>query len=776
MANFVHNEPTSLTTIQEKKMPEKFFALVEDDIEANFEVIASIANAIGAICLNQTGLDLFNSKPNMIPRLINLIVSKRHIEVMEDRENANIFGTAMDELVRHQPSIKEKVINAVLDCLRHINQKGAEWSIEKDEKLRKDWKGKDEPTHQIYSLALVDEKGQKSFTPPAKPLVTLSDLIMDEADRMSAKQDPATVNTAIASMDAMARFLEAFFQTPTHCKDFIRADGLDLILSFYELPCIPYNFSASFTADSLFNMMRMMVEMSSQGVLGAVVKEVRKSLAQTQVIWNQSKENNSGMLPLLMPGTEEELAEKNAVFRSIVALNVRLNLLTDLCQHLTYSGSRLPSTFLTLLNAKNDGEQTSILEDLGQLLQDVMWETLMLKASTPAPPAPKKEGNDKTTKPSTGLPEDIVTDVPGALGAHKKENEEVSESGLPESLKQNSLVLRYLASQMPACLNFLTHEVIRLLFRRTADSFYRSQANLAAEAIAKILACSLRWRDSPHPSNNLAFATMMIDYADGLMYDAKNGPMGANLNLIVAFDKAGGVERLLELFQRYTGEIDLHFEGDRKLAESDEDAIRLGHACGGLRVALHLMQTMVSGRSLTESPQLSYLSTTKDGFEPRKFLIKVRTLFLRAINSIWEKDWLFSLPLLINRWLVKIVLVILKAEHEEEPPEDLLSGGKGTGSTLSRAHLPPASASSLSGAIASLGHRFGGASPNNPLSGLSTPRPPTVADEARVAQLVEMGFPAASARRALQRTHNAPGAALEYLLTVSGPNERAWRS
>ncbi|KDN52289.1 DUF913-domain-containing protein [Tilletiaria anomala UBC 951] len=769
MANFVHNEPTSLATIQEKKLPEKFFEVVEEDIEANFEVIAAIPNAIGAICLNQTGLNLFNSKP-VVEKLIDLLVSDRHVEVLEDRENATMFGTAIDELVRHHPSVKDKVISSLLRALTKIIERGSEWSADKDQPPKNGPKlaGPQDTAPQIYDLEMVPasvESPADSFL-SRQPSVTLSDLIMDETETNTKKEDPATVNAAIAAMDAMARFLEGFFQTPAHCKDFVRADGLDLIFKFYELPCLPYNFCASFTADSLVALLRAMTEMSAHTVLGLLTKEVRKSLAATKHVWLESRNNGSGMIPLLSPRTKDEFVNSNQSFRQLVTLNARINLLSDLCQHFTYAGSRMPSTFLQNLNSTNVSAPTSLLEDLGQLLQDCMWENLMLKASTPSP-ASAEDKEMAAAKPTkfSGLSEDIIDEVPGASPSKKMEAEIGSKGAkshqlekLPEALKQNTTVLRYLASQIPACLNFLFHELVRLLFyRRNPDEFHKAQAATAATTVAKALSQSLVWRDSKNPCNDFAFATLMIDYVDGLIYDFKSSAHGGvHILVLSALEGAGGVDRLLEMFLRYAQEVDLHFEGERKIAESEEDVIRLGHACGGLRVCLHLMQNLVASKPLLDSPQLVIIQQGGvDSFNPSKFIVTVRARFLRAIKSVWDKDWLFSLPLLINRWLVKIVLVIVRGEGEEEEQTEKPSSS----SRLSVAGL----SGGLSVALAGL---TGARSPlASSLTGITTPHTPIVADETRVSQLSEMGFPTASARRALQRTHNSSSAALEYLLT-----------
>lgn len=38
MATFVHNEPTSLSVLQEAKLPEAFYDAIEEDVEPSAEV------------------------------------------------------------------------------------------------------------------------------------------------------------------------------------------------------------------------------------------------------------------------------------------------------------------------------------------------------------------------------------------------------------------------------------------------------------------------------------------------------------------------------------------------------------------------------------------------------------------------------------------------------------------------------------------------------------------------------------------------------------------
>ncbi|MCO5550876.1 hypothetical protein L7F22_004370 [Adiantum nelumboides] len=98
--------------------------------------------------------------------------------------------------------------------------------------------------------------------------MALADVIMDEADVYNRKDDALKEPNTVASyMDVTARFLEVLFQSSNHCKDFLRADGLDKLLSFYNLPCLSYNFASTVTADSMVHLLRYISEINPTSVI-----------------------------------------------------------------------------------------------------------------------------------------------------------------------------------------------------------------------------------------------------------------------------------------------------------------------------------------------------------------------------------------------------------------------------------------------------------------------------------------------------------------------------
>lgn len=132
MATFVHNEPTSLTIIQEIGLPEAFYKVVESGVEPSFEVIQAIPNALGALCLNQTGQDQLAARPSIIPGLLSIFTSERHLRVLQDKENAVLIGTSIDELIRHHPFLKAAVFEAVRSILGQIEDLGKSFIVPED--------------------------------------------------------------------------------------------------------------------------------------------------------------------------------------------------------------------------------------------------------------------------------------------------------------------------------------------------------------------------------------------------------------------------------------------------------------------------------------------------------------------------------------------------------------------------------------------------------------------------------------------------------------------
>ena len=88
------------------------------------KVIQSIPNAIGALCLNQAGQDQLATRPSVIPALFSIFTSEKHLRVLAEKESAGVYGASIDELIRHHPSLKGLVFDAIISVISKLEAMG----------------------------------------------------------------------------------------------------------------------------------------------------------------------------------------------------------------------------------------------------------------------------------------------------------------------------------------------------------------------------------------------------------------------------------------------------------------------------------------------------------------------------------------------------------------------------------------------------------------------------------------------------------------------------
>jgi E3 ubiquitin-protein ligase HUWE1 len=204
--------------------------------------------------------------------------------------------------------------------------------------------------------------------------------------------------------------------------------------------------------------------------------------------------------------------------------------------------------------------------------------------------------------------------------------------------------------------------------------------------------------------------------------------------LLTTFRQVGGLEALLDICRRCTAAIDQILNSPSRNKDEENELV---YAFSGLKVALGLLHPLVASKTLFDSVQTSMLITrdkpkdSPDYFEPHDFLVKLRASILPFIAEVWNTSWLPSAPLSVTKSVIQAMLEIMGADKEDYKADaaDPTAGTWAIGGAAPRRAAPPAP------------------------------------DENRIRQLCDMGFPRASAERALARTHNNVSAATEYLLS-----------
>ncbi|CDZ98238.1 E3 ubiquitin-protein ligase/Putative upstream regulatory element binding protein [Phaffia rhodozyma] len=768
VATFVHNEPTSLSVLQELKIPEAFYSCVEEDIEASAEVLFSIPNVIGALCLNQAGLDQLTARPEILPKLINTIISERHLKTLQEKENASQLGAYVDELVRHHPTLKDPLRNAVIGVIKKIQELGQE------EKT-------DEET--VYHIIPVDKSTETTpRTDPSPPSTaatgsgadvpisaTVPDVTTANAPSTSAvvstsspsgtpqaasgsldspnwgkkEGEPYTDNLVVQFIGSTARFLEGLFNNHTHCKDFIKADGLSLLLDLYAMPCIPYDFAGSQAADSLFALFRAMSEVNPNAVLSALLKPVRTSLDQTAEFWS-TLESTSKLSGLTDLPAGPELDKANDTFRKLVCLHGRIALLADMYRGVGFGHAKVATGFLQILTGP---EEATTFMDLGKLHRACLWENILIKATIPEavvavnPSHQGGGGNDVArgqTATVAGVPRDVLDDI-----SSMTEGKKVADLFAAPGSKRirNGKAFKYLVSQLPASLTNFNQAILKfLVFKRGNDAAHRKQALKTSKMVAQIMYDHMQWALNTDESIDrtclYAYGTLMIGFCTVILFDERPITQGSlQVMLLSALEYLGGLHSIIQIGQRYSDAFG-KIEPGTELA-----SLNNVHVFSGLKVTLRLLQILSGSKALFESSQTNALATRdkaatlEDDFDPYCFLVRIRLTILPFIRDIWQSDWILSssTPVTVSRPVVDTLLKIMAADAEVKPEAPTLPASLGLPSisTLLQQNRPP------------------------PPSNL-------------IQQLVDMGFSTHASTMALTRYNNNTTLAANFLLTNAG--------
>lgn len=130
---YVFQEPSLLFSLQDNGLTDVVLqALLKKDVPATREVLGSLPNVFSALCLNTRGLACF-AKYSPFDKLFKVLLSPVYLTAMKRRrssdpmgDTASNLGNAMDELMRHQPSLKTEATKSIIRLLEELVNMGTD--------------------------------------------------------------------------------------------------------------------------------------------------------------------------------------------------------------------------------------------------------------------------------------------------------------------------------------------------------------------------------------------------------------------------------------------------------------------------------------------------------------------------------------------------------------------------------------------------------------------------------------------------------------------------
>jgi E3 ubiquitin-protein ligase HUWE1 len=296
VTSFIFQEPSQLSSLQDNGLTDVLMhALLKKDVPAARDVLASLPNIFSALCLNTRGLENFMEyKP--FDKLFRVLLSPEYLPAMRRRRGtdtiygtASSLGNAVDELMRHQVSLRTEAMKSIITLLEQLVELGnnPKYCCQKphssssttttnkltdtirtqhrtvrttntanantagnDRNSSDDEYDDDEATNDEAPLANRSVP-PLSTTANISEIITNIPIILNQTLLSEKRSEDENIPIAVPLLDYITnimRFVEGVISNNTtddHGKEFVRLGGLKPLLDILQMKNLPIDFPSS---------------------------------------------------------------------------------------------------------------------------------------------------------------------------------------------------------------------------------------------------------------------------------------------------------------------------------------------------------------------------------------------------------------------------------------------------------------------------------------------------------------------------------------------------
>ncbi|XP_071332260.1 E3 ubiquitin-protein ligase HUWE1 isoform X11 [Trachinotus anak] len=701
---FVFQEPSLLSSLQDNGLTDVMLhALLIKDVPATREVLGSLPNVFSALCLNARGLHSFvQCQP--FERLFKVLLSPDYLPAMRRRrssdplgDTASNLGSAVDELMRHQPTLKTDATTAIIKLLEEICNLGRapEYICQKPSIQKADGTVTVPParsSHAAEEASSEDEEeeealhtfSQQQGEPESNRQSVPLELVVGTEERIPIPLMDYILN--------VMKFVESILSNNTtddHCQEFVNQKGLLPLVSILGLPNLPIDFPTSAACQAVAGVCKSILTLSHEP------KVLQEGLCQLDSILTSLEPLHR---PIEVPGGSVLLRElANAGHVTDATLSARA---TPLLHALTAAHAyilmfvhtcRVGQSEIRAISVNQWGSQLglSVLNKLSQLYCSLVWEsTVLLSLCTPnsLPPGcefgqadmqklvPKEEkpsgstaattasGSRRTADSETvsvdssaggllegmGLDGDTLapmeTDEPTATDPKAKSKLTPAMATRIKQIKPllsaSSRLGRALAELFGLLVKLCVGSPVRQRRSHHATSTGTTPtpaARATASALTKLLTKGLSWQPPPYtptPRFRLTFFICSVGFTSPMLFDERKYPYHLMLQ---KFFCSGGHDALFETFNWA-----LSMGGKVPVSEGLEHTDLPDGTGEFLDAWLMLVEKMVNPSTVLDSPhslpaKMPGVTPTMPQFSALRFLIVTQKAAFNCIRSLWNR-------------------------------------------------------------------------------------------------------------------------------------------
>ena len=371
------------------------------------DAIVTIPQAFGAICLNNSGMELFLSS-RVLDSFFEIFESPDHVKSMtSEGELASLIGSSFDELVRHHPRIRSAVISSVMIMIARVGSLcrlrakdmgiGAKLWIEGDNGAMQvaggteslmgdlsppyaDLAGKAKPTstEDVIMSDATSSNEAPVFDSALNSSVSIAKMeeIVDKEDEKLGPKVSTYINVAM-------KFLAGFFQNSSLCCDFVELGGLEFVLDFATMPSLQYDFNNEVASQEIARVVHMLAEQKPHLVVPSIVKRTQRA---ADLLESFSNHSNGSAFFSGFTTSDQSVVETNEVpngtllVKSLVSVHTLCNILYETFSPPIYN-SRSNHTVFSQVNLAD--MYVTLVQSLSRLHRACVWEEILLQKTIP---------------------------------------------------------------------------------------------------------------------------------------------------------------------------------------------------------------------------------------------------------------------------------------------------------------------------------------------------------------------------------------------------------
>jgi E3 ubiquitin-protein ligase HUWE1 len=675
------------------------------------EAISTLPLAFGAICLAESGMKLFQSS-TALKRFFEIFESPAHIKALDaDTEMPTMIGNSFDELVRHHPPLKVRVLSCLSELIARVVHLCAE-KAEKEGIGAKLWV--EGPDGKLIVAggrsALLGSPMHRRVGPV--PESTGTDVVMQDTDenastsssevvttdQVTETEDAAKGPTTGQYIRVLCRFLSGFFSNHAMCAAYIEADGVESILDISSLACLdPRSNESRSMTEEFSRVVQVLVEQKPHIAVPSLIKRTQQALERLEPMLDHTEKE-----AFFAPFTSTTSAPKDSVVlhkgteyvKSLVTAFTLVGAMTLTFQSQMYSarGAHNVSSQVNLADM-----YARLVDSLGKLHRSCVWEELLLQRNMP--PEWEKETRVKSSgfgnfeadyvfrMGTSDRPSDTAapTTSEGSSSANATTNTPATEAApLSQNSAQfkNTQTLRNLLSKIPTEIAPFCQSLGKLLlFRRSLEAYQRQCATVVADQLAQAVIDQLQYRgpqESSSAEDRYAYWIVILTSLSQLMIDPNMDRPQALTLLLVSFRNLGGFEVLADTLDKFYHSA-LEVTQKRGEPTNEESQRLLNLSLGGTKIILAFYSQITNFKVIGESQQTSSMQTRPDRdrersdyFSTAQFLVELRYAVIKPVKKIWNSDLIDKATTSIVKTSINILKSVLDCdgEHGAHPTAD----------------------------------------------------------------------------------------------------------